>query len=235
MIWGRHWWRFRAAVDSTLLLAVVIRELGADNALAVTAISESLPEEDLNEARNLAEMIGSPWLTIETSELDDPRYRENSRDRCYYCKHELFTRLVEIVEERGLNIVLDGANADDVGDWRPGHRAGRELGVRSPLKEAGLTKADIRELSREFGLPTAEKPAAACLASRIPYGTEVTAEALRTIGNGGECTEDVRVPRIACPTSRLGGAPGAWRGGTAPYERCEPGGEDYRGGAFRGI
>jgi len=172
---------FSGGVDSALLLAVAHRVLGPERCLGVTAVSASLAPEEYEDAKRLAEQIGATWTTVETYELDDPGYRANNNDRCYYCKRELFTKLTDLAHRRGYALVVDGFNADDVGDWRPGERAGRERGVRSPLKEADLGKAEIRELSRQYGLPTWEKPSFACLASRLPYGTEVTPERLEQV------------------------------------------------------
>lgn len=172
---------FSGGVDSALLLAVAHHVLGWERCLGVTAVSASLAPEEYEDARAVAMQIGANWLTIETFELDDPGYRANNDDRCYYCKRELFSKLNDLAAERGFACVVDGFNAEDGYDWRPGERAGRERGVRSPLKEAGLTKGDIRELSRRFGLPTWEKPSFACLASRLPYGTEVTPRRLEQV------------------------------------------------------
>lgn len=172
---------FSGGVDSALLLAVAHRVLGRERCLGVTAVSPSLAPEEYEDAKTIAGQIGANWMAIETFELDDPGYTTNNNDRCYYCKRELFGKLTDLAKERGFSHVLDGFNADDVGDWRPGERAGRERGVRSPLKEANLTKADIRELSKQYGLPTWEKPSFACLASRLPYGTEVTPERLTQV------------------------------------------------------
>ena len=172
---------FSGGVDSALLLAVAHRVLGPERCLGVTAVSPSLAPEEYDDARAVAHQIGARWTTIETRELDDPEYRANDRDRCYYCKRDLFTRLTTLAEEQGFDAVVDGSNADDVGDWRPGHRAGRERNVVSPLRDADITKDDIRELSRRYELPTAEKPSFACLASRLPYGTAVTEERLGAV------------------------------------------------------
>lgn len=173
---------FSGGVDSTFLLRVAAEELG-ERALAVTAASETYPSEELAEARELAARFGARHLVIETSELGIAGFAENPPDRCYYCKHELFSKLAGVAKANGCRFVLDGANADDVLDFRPGLRAGRELGVRSPLREAGLGKEEIRELSRRLDLPTWDKPSFACLSSRFPYGTTITAERLRQVGD----------------------------------------------------
>jgi uncharacterized protein len=155
--------------------------LGAENVLAVTGKSDSIASWMEDTAREVAGRFGIPWLELETHEMEDPRYAANPSNRCYFCKSELWTRLADLARDRGLNAVLDGSNADDVGDHRPGAVAATENAVRSPLLEAGLTKAEIREWSRELGLPTWDQPAAPCLASRIPYGIAVTPERLRQV------------------------------------------------------
>ena len=172
---------FSGGVDSTLLFSVAAGVLG-DRALAVTATSETYPERELNEARELAGQICGRHLVIVSEELDIPEFRDNPRNRCYYCKKELFGKLREIADREGLNYVLDGTNVDDAGDHRPGRTAAAELGVRSPLEEAGFTKQDIRDLSRTLGLPTWDKPAFACLSSRFPYGTAITPERVGQVG-----------------------------------------------------
>lgn len=172
---------FSAGVDSTLLLALAVETLGPANVVAAVGVSPSLPAEERQAAREIAEGIGAELVEVATQELDDPRYAANPAERCYFCKHDLFGRLGELAKLRGFDVVLSGANADDTGDFRPGMRAGKELGVRSPLMEAGLTKAQIRELSRRMNLPTWDKPAMACLASRVPYGQSITVERLRRI------------------------------------------------------
>lgn len=171
---------FSGGVDSTLLAAVAHDVLG-ERALAVTGISPSVAPEEREEAARLAAQIGIRYRTIDTSEMDDPNYVANNPNRCFFCKDELFTKLDAIRRAEGFNWVVDGFNVDDQGDYRPGQQAARRHNVRSPFIEAGLTKADIRALSRERGLPTWDKPAMACLASRIPYGTPVTVEALQAI------------------------------------------------------
>jgi pyridinium-3,5-biscarboxylic acid mononucleotide sulfurtransferase len=173
---------FSGGVDSTFLAAVAHDVLG-ERALAVTGISPSVAPDEVIEARGLAEQIGCRYRTIETDEMHDPSYIANNPDRCFFCKDELFTKLERLAEEEGLAWVADGFNVDDRGDYRPGQQAAKGHGVRSPLSEAGLTKADIRRLSLERGLPTWDKPAMACLSSRIPYGTPVTLETLERIGS----------------------------------------------------
>ena len=163
---------FSGGVDSTFLAKVAHDELG-DRAAAVTARSETYPESEYKEAVGLAQEIGIRHISVETDELAIEAFRQNPPDRCYFCKRELFETLRSLADKMGLRHVADGANADDAGDFRPGLRAAAELGVRSPLKEAGLTKSEIRETSRALGLRTWDKPAYACLASRFPYGEPV--------------------------------------------------------------
>ena len=170
---------YSGGVDSAYLACVAHRTLG-DRALAVTADSPSYPERHRQLAIRIARDFGFRHEIIHTSELDRPEYRANPANRCYYCKHELYTHLSRIAAEHDA-VIVDGNNADDRSDYRPGRQAAREFGVKSPLDEADLTKADIRELSRHAGLPTWDEPASACLSSRIPYHSEVTDEKLRTI------------------------------------------------------
>lgn len=172
---------YSGGVDSVLLARVAVESLGAERVLAVTGRSDSLASWMEDTAREVAERFGIPWLEVETREMEDPRYAANPSNRCFFCKSELWDRLAGVAREHGLRVVVDGANADDQGDHRPGALAGAQRGVRSPLLEAGLTKAELREWSRELGLPTWDQPAAPCLASRIPYGLAVTPERLREI------------------------------------------------------
>ena len=172
---------FSGGVDSTLLLKIAADTLG-EKALAVTARSETYVAEEFAEAKALIERIGAKHVVIETSELDNAAFAENRPDRCYWCKKELFSQVLAVAAAHGVAHVADGANASDTADWRPGAQAAEELGVRSPLKEAGLTKDGIRRLSRRFDLPNWDKPAMACLASRFPYGTPIDAEGVRRVG-----------------------------------------------------
>ena len=171
---------FSGGVDSTYVASAALDALGP-GALAVTGVSPSIPEAEVDEAKTLAAQIGIAHRLIETHEMDREGYVENSPDRCFYCKDELYSLLGLLTQIDGYEYVVDGCNLDDVGDHRPGRRAAAEHGVRSPLIEAGLTKDEIRALSKERGLPTWDKPAMACLSSRIPYGTPVTIEALDQI------------------------------------------------------
>ena len=171
---------FSGGVDSSLVAALAARALGP-RALAVTAVSPALAHGELAGARAVAASIGIAHETITTDELARPGYRANGEDRCYHCKSELYDALSALASERGYPHVLSGANADDVGDWRPGLEAAREHDVIHPLLEAGLTKTQVRELARELGVPSAEKVASPCLASRVPHGTPVEPAVLRQI------------------------------------------------------
>lgn len=171
---------FSGGVDSAYLAIAAAAALG-DRALAVTADSPSYPDTHRQLALSIARDFGFPHEVIHTAELDRPEYRANPADRCYYCKDELYGQLAAIARARGMAVVVDGNNADDRGDYRPGRQAAREHGVKSPLDEAELTKDDIRELARAAGLASWDEPASACLSSRIPYGHEVTDERLRQI------------------------------------------------------
>ncbi|HEX2768959.1 MAG TPA: ATP-dependent sacrificial sulfur transferase LarE [Geobacteraceae bacterium] len=176
---------FSGGVDSTLLFAVAAEVLGGQ-ALAVTATSETYPERELREAEAFARKIGGRHRVVESEELDIPGFAENPKNRCYYCKSELFTKLRKIADEEGLPYVLDGSNLDDRGDYRPGKEAACELNVRSPLDEAGFSKEDIRVLSKDMDLPTWDKPSFACLSSRFPYGTTITREKVSQVGRAEE-------------------------------------------------
>jgi len=171
---------YSGGVDSAYLAVAAHRALGA-RALAVTADSESLSSEQRELALEVARLFGFPHRLIVTSELENPLYARNDQDRCYHCKSELFRHLAPLALAEGFAHLVYGLIVDDLSDFRPGHRAAAEAGVRAPLAEAGLTKEDVRALSRELGLPTADLPASPCLASRLPYGTPVTLEALRRV------------------------------------------------------
>jgi len=181
---------YSGGVDSVFLARVAHDTLGA-RSLAAIADSPSLPRRELEEALTLARDHGFPVRVVRTREFDNPSYLANPSNRCYFCKHELFTELVPLARDRKFAVIVYGENASDVGDFRPGAKAAAEFQVRAPLKEAGLTKAEIRELSAKLGLPTADKPQMACLSSRIPYGEPVTSEKLRMIEAGENMLRDL--------------------------------------------
>jgi len=188
---------FSGGTDSAYLAWAAHRALG-DRAIAITADSASIPTSHKGDAERFVERFGIRHQYIETHEFDNPDYVKNDENRCFHCKDELFTRLAEEGRRLGLRNIVYGVNADDTGDYRPGHRAANEHGVRAPLLEAGMTKDEIRELSRRESLPTWDRPAAACLSSRIPYGTEVTPERIRVIEAGEEALKQLgfRVFRV---------------------------------------
>ena len=171
---------YSGGIDSTLVLKLAHDCLG-DQVVAATAVSASLAADDLAEAQGVAEGIGVQHVLLPSTELEDPRYRKNDPSRCYFCKTNVYESLIAHAGKEGFNWILDGTNADDLGDHRPGLRAAREHGVRSPLQECGVNKQTIRTLAKELGLPNWNKPANACLSSRIPYGSEVTSEKLAQI------------------------------------------------------
>jgi len=173
---------YSGGVDSTYLLKTAIDTIGTKNVLAVIASSETYPEHEKREALELCNNLGAKCMVIETEELKDQKFKSNLNERCYYCKTELFSKLKKIAKEYNIDYVIDGSNTDDQQDFRPGAKAKEELGVRSPLQEAMLTKSEIRSLSKELGLSTWNKPSYACLASRIPYGTEIEQGLLTKIG-----------------------------------------------------
>ena len=189
---------FSGGADSAYLAWAATQAIGPSAALCVTADSPSYPDRHRQLARRVAREFGLRHEIIHTSELERPEYRQNPTNRCYYCKHELYTALRSLASERGFDAIADGSNADDRGDYRPGRQAAREFGVRSPLDEVGLTKAEIRELSRLAGLPTWDEPASACLSSRIPYHSEVTDAKLRMIERAENAVHDLgfRVCRV---------------------------------------
>ncbi len=172
---------FSGGVDSSLLLAAAQDALGP-RALAATAVSPTYPDTELSRARELAKHLGSRHLVVKTHEFHDAAYRANPPNRCYFCKKDLFKRLKEIASQEGLQFVIDSSNSDDLGDFRPGRNAARELGVRSPFVELGFGKAEIRRMAKEAGLSNWDQPSQACLASRIPYGEEITLAKLDRIG-----------------------------------------------------
>lgn len=171
---------YSGGVDSTYLLKAAYECLG-EGAIALTAVSASLPAQELAEAQQFARQIGARHVLIDSHETEDPRYLANTSTRCYFCKTEVYTQLVEYARQNGFAFLVDGSNLDDMDDHRPGRQAAREHGVRSPLLEAGLSKEEVRLLARRAGLPNWDKPAAACLSSRIPYGTMVTLDILSQV------------------------------------------------------
>lgn len=179
---------YSGGVDSALVMAVAHQELG-ERALACIGVSPSYPTREMRDAIRLAEALDVPYRLIDTEETLDPRYAANLADRCYHCKTELHDQLQAIARDEGWAAVADGNNASDLGDYRPGMAAAREHGVRSPLLEAGITKAEVRTLAQALGLPVWDKPAMACLSSRVPHGTPITPELLRQI----ESAEDTLV------------------------------------------
>lgn len=179
---GRVVVAYSGGLDSTFLLKMAVDTLGAGNVLAVTARSETYPLSEYKEAVKIAKGLGARHLVIQTNELDSRNFKSNPVNRCYYCKKELFSRLDGIRKKNSMNHVIDGTNLDDLKDVRHGSRAAKELGVRKPLLEAGMTKADIRQYSKALKLPTWDKPAFACLASRIPFNSRITKECLNRIG-----------------------------------------------------
>ena len=205
---------FSGGVDSTLLLKVARDCLGEENTLGLIAVSPSLPKAELSFARSLASDIGARLDEVQTDETEDPRYKENTPRRCYFCKDVVYRTLGEYSQAAGFRYMLDGMNKDDASDIRPGRVAAREQGIISPLYDCGIGKEEIREAARELGLPNWDKPAAACLASRIPYGSEVTDAALSQIGQAelflkqlGFATVRVRhtgdTARIEIPTAEI--------------------------------
>ena len=176
---------FSGGVDSSYLALVATKELGA-HALCVTGVSPSLAARERAETQSLAARFGFSHETLPTEEVSDPRYQANAPNRCYFCKNELYAKLTPLAQRRNIKFIVDGTTTDDLGDRRPGRRAASEHNVRSPLVEVGMSKGEVRELSRRHGLPTWDKPSSPCLSSRIAYGTPVTIERLRTVEQGEE-------------------------------------------------
>lgn len=179
--WQRVLVAFSGGVDSSLVLKLAVDELGRDNVLGVTGRGPAVAEDELEGALRIAQKIGAEHLVIETNEIDDPNYASNPTNRCYFCKTTLYETLAPLARNQNINVIVNGTNADDLGDFRPGLTAASEHQVRSPLAAAGLTKAEVREISASLGLPTHDKPASPCLSSRIQYGDSITVEKLRMI------------------------------------------------------
>lgn len=184
---------FSGGVDSAYLASVAAEALGNERMLAVIGRSPSYPEEQWRVARDVARQIGLRVEELDTQELTDPRYAANPANRCYFCKTELWGKLAPLARERGLAVVIDGTNADDVGGHRPGMRAAREHGVESPLVDVGMTKRDVRERSRARGLPTWSQPSSPCLSSRLQYGLHVTAERLQQVERAERALRDLGI------------------------------------------
>lgn len=183
---------FSGGVDSTFL-AEAARRVLADKALAVTAISDSYPEREMKAAKDIAKQIGIRFETVNTDELEMEGYASNPTNRCYFCKTELFTKLKPIAQKYRVKTIVYGAIPDDIGDYRPGMAAANGMGIKAPLIDANLTKADIREVSKHWGLPTWDKPAFACLSSRFPYGTRITRDLLRQVDRAEQFLYDLGV------------------------------------------
>jgi len=188
---GRLAVAFSAGVDSTLLLRAAIDALGSDKVVAVTAVSHSFPERENREAELFCRVSGVPRITVEVDQLSIPGFRENPADRCYICKKELFGRMIEAARENGFEKIAEGSNLDDLADYRPGLAAIKELGVLSPLRAAGLTKSEIREISEQLGLPTWNKPSMACLATRFVYGETISDEKLLRVERAEELLREM--------------------------------------------
>lgn len=172
---------FSGGCDSAVLAWLIVNALGRDRVLALTAVSPSMPDGDKERIAALAEEIGIPVRFVETDELSLDQYRQNGPQRCYYCKRHILDRLIETARQAGFDVLLEGSNADDLSDVRPGYRAVQELSVRSPLLEAGITKQQVRQIAREAGLSVADRPSTPCLSSRVAYGVEITPARLRRI------------------------------------------------------
>lgn len=212
---------YSGGVDSVFLAFVAHDVLGAKS-LAVIADSPSLPRRELDEALTLAGHFGFPVRVVRTAEFQNPNYLANPNNRCYFCKHELFNELAPLAAAEGFAVLAYGENASDVGDYRPGAQAAAEFQVRAPLKETGLTKTEIRQLSAQLGLPTADKPQMACLSSRIPYGEAVTPEKLHMIEQAEDVLRDLGFYDVRVrhhELSRVSGSPPA----AAPLESLTPG------------
>jgi pyridinium-3,5-biscarboxylic acid mononucleotide sulfurtransferase len=187
---------FSGGADSALLLKVALDELGTEKVLALIGISETFPRSEREQALELADKLGARHIEVMTHELESGAFAENTPDRCYHCKKELLTKFISIAKEEGFRIVADGSNADDLKSTRAGLRAVRELGTGTPLAEVGLTKDEVRYLSEELGLPTALKPSSACLASRIPFGTQITRESLVHVERAEDFLHELGVTQV---------------------------------------
>ena len=225
---------FSGGVDSAYLAWIAHDVLG-DRALAVTALSESYPAHHYDLALTLARQAGFPHEVVHTREMERPEYRANPVNRCYYCKDELYTVLGGLARARGLAVIVDGNNADDRGDYRPGRQAAREAGVRSPLDEVGLDKAAIRALAHRAGLPQWDEPASACLSSRVPYEQAVTPEKLRAIEQAETALRAPRLPRLPRPPPRRRRPPRAGAGRSRPCRGARDRAGDRGGGQGRGL
>ena len=181
---------FSAGIDSTFVLARAVEELG-ENVLAVTAASETFPDRELEEAIELAKKLGARHEVIHIDEMADENFVANTPHRCYFCKSGLYTNLIDVAASRDIPWIVDGANMDDLGDYRPGRKAAKEHNVRSVLQEAGLYKEELRELARQMGLPNWDKPSFACLSSRIPYGTKITLDKIHQLDEGEQALRDM--------------------------------------------
>ncbi len=186
---------YSGGMDSTFLLKIASNVLG-NKAVAVTASSDTYTPQELRDAEKNAAEIGARHIIVHTDELNNPNFSSNPPERCYYCKRELFTKLTELLKRHHLNFIIDGSTCDDERDFRPGMRAVAEFRVRSPLKEAGFTKEDIKKLSKEMHLPTWDKPASPCLSTRFPYGTEITKEKLLRVGSAEEFLRDLGIRQL---------------------------------------
>jgi uncharacterized protein len=186
---------FSGGVDSTFLLRAAVDEIG-DYVLAATVTGEIHPPDEAEEAAALAESLGVEHLVIDMNDLEKPAFYSNPPDRCYHCKKNMYGTLLDQALKRGIIVVADGANADDAHEFRPGTRAGHEMGVVSPLREAGFTKDEIRAMSRKLGLPTADKPAGPCLATRFPYGMRITRSALEQVAAAEAIIREIGIPVV---------------------------------------
>ena len=223
---GRTLVAYSGGVDSVFLAKVAHDTLG-DSALAVIADSPSLPRRELREALEIGEQFGFPVRVIKTDEMADESYTSNPSNRCYFCKSELFERLAETAQREGWQTIAYGENASDTGDYRPGAVAAREYQVRAPLKEVGMTKAEIRELSAGLGLPTATKPQMACLSSRIPYGEPVTDESLRMIEAAENILRDAGFYEVRVRHHTVGSSKDEARNAKLYMARIEVGAEEF--------